>query len=50
MGYAIGALLAGIITDLVGAAYAIAAIGVLTFASGTIVALVMDRSRQNPSS
>jgi MFS family permease len=50
MGYAIGALLAGIITDLVGAAYAIAAIGALTFASGTIVALVMDRSRQNPSS
>ncbi len=50
MGYAIGALLAGIITDLVGAAYAIAAIGALTFASGTIVALVMDRPRQNPSS
>jgi len=49
-GYAIGALLAGIITDLVGAAYAIAAIGALTFASGTIVALVMDRPRQNPSS
>ena len=50
MGYAIGALLAGIITDLVGAAYAIAAIGALTFASGTIVVLVMDRPRQNPSS
>jgi MFS family permease len=48
MGYAIGALLAGIITDLVGAAYAIAAIGALTFASGTIVAVVMDRPRQNP--
>ena len=50
MGYAIGALLAGIITDLVGAAYAIAAIGALTFASGTIVAVVMDRPRQNSSS
>jgi len=50
MGYAIGALLAGIITDLVGAAYAIATIGALTFASGTIVAFVMDRPRQNPSS
>ena len=50
MGYAIGALLAGIITDLVGAAYAIVAIGALTFASGTIVALVMGRPRQNPSS
>ena len=48
MGYAIGALLAGIITDLVGAAYAIAAVGALTFASGTIVAMVMDRPRQNP--
>ncbi|TLY68889.1 MAG: MFS transporter [Gammaproteobacteria bacterium] len=48
MGYAIGALLAGIITDLVGAAYAIAAIGALTFVSGTIVAVVMDRPRQNP--
>ena len=50
MGYAIGALLAGIITDLVGAAYAIVAIGALTFASGTIVALVMGRPRRNPSS
>ena len=48
MGYAIGALLAGIITDLVGAAYAIAAVGALTFASGTIVAMAMDRPRQNP--
>ncbi|PYQ83571.1 MAG: MFS transporter [Acidobacteria bacterium] len=38
------------ITDLVGAAYAIATIGALTFASGTIVAFVMDRPRQNPSS
>ena len=50
MGYAIGALLAGIITDLVGAAYAIATIGALTFASGAIVAVVMDRPRQIPSS
>jgi MFS family permease len=47
MGYAIGALSAGIITDLFGAAYAIAAIGALTFASGTVVAVVMDRPRQN---
>jgi MFS family permease len=47
MGYAIGALSAGIITDLFGAAYAIAAIGALTFASGTFVAVVMDRPRQN---
>jgi len=41
MGYAIGALAAGIITDLFGAAWAIAAIGVLTFLSGSIVAFVM---------
>jgi len=47
MGYAIGALSAGIITDLFGAAYAIAAIGALTFASGTVVALVMDRAEPN---
>ena len=47
MGYAIGALSAGMITDLFGAAYAIAAIGALTFASGTVVAVVMDRPRQN---
>jgi MFS family permease len=47
MGYAIGALSAGIITDSFGAAYAIAAIGALTFASGTVVAVVMDRPRQN---
>ena len=41
MGYAIGALAAGIIADLFGAAWAIAAIGVLTFVSGSIVAFVM---------
>ena len=41
MGYAIGALAAGIITDLFGAAWAIAAIGGLTFVSGSIVAFVM---------
>ena len=41
MGYAIGALAAGIITDLFGAAWAIATIGVLTFISGALVAIVM---------
>ena len=41
MGYAIGALVAGIIADLFGAASAIAAIGALTFVSGVIVAFVM---------
>ena len=41
MGYAIGALAAGIIADLLGAAWAIASVGVLTFASGVLVAIVM---------
>jgi hypothetical protein len=41
MGYAIGALSAGVIADLFGFASAIAAIGVLTFASGAVVAIFM---------
>ncbi|WIM09104.1 MFS transporter [Enhydrobacter sp.] len=41
LGYAIGALSAGIITDLFGAAAAIGAIGVLTFASGAVAAVAM---------
>ena len=41
MGYAIGALAAGIIADLFGAASAIAAIAARTFVSGAVVALVM---------
>ena len=41
MGYAIGALTAGIIADLFGAAWAIASVGALTFASGVLVAIVM---------
>jgi MFS family permease len=41
LGYAIGALSAGIITDLFGAAWAIAAVGVLTFISGVVVAVAM---------
>jgi len=47
MGYAIGALAAGIIADLFGAAWAIATIGVLTFISGALVAIVM-RGRVRP--
>ena len=46
MGYAIGALVAGIIADLFGASWAITAVGALTFVSGSIVALVM---REHPS-
>ncbi|MCI3132816.1 MFS transporter [Phenylobacterium aquaticum] len=41
MGYAIGALAAGIITDLFGAPWAIGAVGMLTLASGAVVAFVM---------
>jgi hypothetical protein len=45
--YAIGALSAGIMTDLFGAATAIAAIGALTFASGAVVAVAVDERRQS---
>jgi MFS family permease len=41
LGYAIGALSAGIIADLFGLAWAIASIAALTFASGTLVATLM---------
>ena len=41
LGYAIGALSAGIIADLFGIAWAIGIIGAITFLSGTIVAAVM---------
>ena len=44
MGYAIGALAAGVIADLFGAAWAIGTIGVLTLASGAVVAIVMRES------
>jgi MFS family permease len=43
LGYAIGALSAGLIADLFGMTWAIGAIGILTFVSGAIVALVMSR-------
>jgi MFS family permease len=41
LGYAIGALIAGVIGDLFGLAWAIAAVGMLTFVSGVIVAGTM---------
>src|SRR5216684_2668954 len=46
MGYAIGALCAGIMTDLFGAARAIAVVGALTFASGAVVAVAMNERRR----
>ena len=46
LGYAIGALLAGIIADIFGMAWAIGTIATLTFLSGAVVALVMrDKAR-----
>jgi MFS family permease len=45
MGYAIGALVAGVITDFFGAAWAIATVGGVTFVSGTVVAFLMDERR-----
>jgi MFS family permease len=50
LGYAIGALSAGIIADVFGAAWAIAAVGVLTFISGLVVALVMSEPRPKEES
>lgn len=41
LGYAIGALSAGIIADIFGMAWAIGAIALLTFTSGAVVALLM---------
>lgn len=42
LGYALGALMAGLIADQFGFAAAIAAIGALTFLSGAVVALLMQ--------
>lgn len=51
LGYAVGALGAGIITDLFGAAWAIGATGALTFVSGVVVAVAMvEPARQTISS
>ncbi len=49
LGYAIGALSAGIIADIFGMAWAIGSIAMLTFLSGTVVALVMrEKTRGGP--
>ena len=45
LGYAIGALSAGVIADFFGMAWAIGAIAALTFVSGPIVALLMRGSQ-----
>lgn len=49
LGYAIGALLAGLIGDAFGLAWAIALIGLLTFASGAVVAVAMKLPRSTPA-
>ena len=43
-GYAFGALLSGMIADLLGVVWAVAAVGMLTFASGLVVALRMTET------
>jgi len=48
LGYAVGALSAGIIADMFGMAWAIGIIGALTFLSGTIVAAVMTTTGREP--
>jgi MFS family permease len=47
LGYAIGALSAGIIADLFGFAWAIASVAVLTFVSGAVVAIVMQETSRD---
>jgi MFS family permease len=47
MGYAIGALASGIMADLFGAAFAIAAIGGLTFVSGAVAAIAMAEGKKH---
>jgi MFS family permease len=48
LGYAVGALSAGIIADTLGIPWAIGSVGVLTFVSGTVVAVFMrEREEEN---
>ena len=48
LGYAIGALSAGLIADLFGLAWAIGSIAALTFASGVVVAFTMRLTEATP--
>jgi MFS family permease len=50
LGYAIGALLAGVIADLIGIGWAIGVVGGLTLLSGMVVAIVMVETRQGRAS
>jgi MFS family permease len=46
MGYAVGALSAGVLADLFGLSWAIGSVGVLTFASGAVVASVFRETKE----
>jgi MFS family permease len=50
LGYAIGALSAGLIADSFGLSWAIASIAALTFLSGVVVAVLMRETEPHPSS
>ncbi|TIT45934.1 MAG: MFS transporter, partial [Mesorhizobium sp.] len=49
LGYAIGALSAGLIADSFGLSWAITSIAALTFLSGVVVAVVMSETEAHPS-
>ena len=49
LGYAVGALSAGIVADVFGISWAIGTVGVLTFLSGAVVAAVMREGEQTKS-
>jgi MFS family permease len=44
LGYAVGAILAGVVADFLGLSWAIVVIGLLTFTSGTVSAITMSES------
>jgi MFS family permease len=46
LGYAVGALSAGVVADLFGLSWAIGSVGVLTFASGAVVASVFRETKE----
>jgi MFS family permease len=47
LGYALGALSAGVISDLFGLSWAVGSVGVLTFLSGTLVAISMREDSED---
>ena len=47
LGYAIGALAAGLLAAIMGLAWTIAAIGALTFLSGAVVAIAMNETARD---